>query len=187
MTHATSPIQLSGEVRAAWATARQAQESGRRMTVALTGIDAARAAQGLAALTGVETTVFSASGVTGRADWYSIEVETPREGLPDGTRVTSRRTYRLPTLLVDALTRPGPRIVIIQDLDDVPADAIFGRRGALDEFPGSNPQFSGSVAPDVQVILAVTALSPQARHALEGRIDVFIELDRSTAQDMAAG
>ena len=39
----------------------------------------------------------------------------------------------------------------------------------------------------VQVILAVTALSPQARYALQGRIDVFIELDRSTAPDMAAG
>lgn len=182
MTHATSPIQLTNEVRAVWQAARSAHQLGTKMTVAVTGIGAARTAQSLAALTGVETVVFSASGVRGRADWYSIEVATAREGLPEGTRATGRGTYRLPTLLVNSLRRPGPRILIIQDLDDVPADAVIGLRGPLDEFPGSNPHFSGSVTPDVQVVLAQTALSAEARSALEGRIDAFIELHHTTVR-----
>ena len=173
-----APIQLGDEVRAVWNAARRARASGAKMTVAVIGQSAPRAAQALAATSGIETVVFSATGVKGRRDWYAIEVETSRDGLPDGTEVTSRGTYRLPTLLADALIRPGDRIVIIQDVSDVPPDAFTALRGPLDEAPGSNPGLRGPVSPDVQVVFAWESHAGDVRGVLNGRIAVFIDLDR---------
>ena len=172
-------IALTDEVRETWALARKMHGAGHKQVVNIVGPKSARAAMALAALEGVPVTIFPADGVTSNGDWYSVELLTRVEGLPNGTIARPRSgTWRVPTILPNALAQGGDHIVVIHGIDRVPYVALNGLRPVLDPTHPQVPTVVNTkpVPPETFIVLAADELPDEHRAVLVGRIDIVIRL-----------
>ena len=177
MPASSAVVKLSDPVRKLWKIERKRHLDGRRSVVTIVGPEAGRAALALAALTDAQVTVFPADGVRTVKDWYSIEVRTSFEGLPDGTEVTRSGTCRIRSFVPEALTRSGDHILVIHGIDRVPPDALNGLRGALDDSHPQVPPFGPPVSSQTQIVLTAEKLSRDSADVLIERLGTVIRID----------
>ena len=180
----TGKIVLDPKVGKKWDAYRASHRAGGADVIAMVGPSGAgktHAVHALAAREGLEVVKFDASGVVEPGDWFgTIVIESDGSG---GTR-----TRFIPSDLLTAITTPGPRVLLIDEVNRANGRALNALLPVLDGSGSVTNPMSGRrepVNPEVQIVVTANMGSQFLQvepldEAVRTRVAAWVEIDHMT-------